>query len=331
LHPEGDDLMAAARYWLAVTNLRSGRYADAYAELVHDGDNPGSEQAVGSIQCVAKALSGQPPMQASTAEPTVSVVKRYKSGHLLVPAIINGVPLDIIPDTGAAISFISETKARELAIKSLPQRCSVMTPGGSGVVASFGLAAVKVGNVKVSNAVFGIIPDDAARIGGIDFQPLIGLPVLARAGSVSMALSGDGSIFATGSSKKAPGELRSNMFVSAFTLKSIISVNGKNLIFDIDTGSNGTMIYPSKRTSYLRAHLGGDKTLTAFTMSGGEDPSSRYGPLTFGDGTRTRTVAGALGMNGAMQQGSDGRIGLDVLIHGTSLDFRAFQLGFNIH
>jgi predicted aspartyl protease len=329
LHQEGGDLAAAARYWLAVTHLRSGRYADAYAELTYGDDSSTSDQAVGSIKCLAKALSGMPAMQASTAEPTAEMVERYKSGHLLVPAIINGVHLDFIPDTGAAISFISETKARELSIKPLTRHCSVMTPGGRGVVASFGLASVKFGNVRVSNAVFGIIPDAAARIGGIDFQPFVGLPVLARAGSVSMALSGDGAIFATGGSKKIRPELRSNMFVSAFTLKSIVSVNGRNLIFDVDTGSNRTMIYPSERTSYLGRHISEVSTLRAYTMSGGESPLHRYGPLTFSDGMRARTMAGALEINGAMQQGSDGRLGLDVLIDKSILDFRNFQLEFD--
>jgi predicted aspartyl protease len=328
LHPGGGELAAAARYWLAVTYLRSGRYAHAYAELIHDDDNPASEQAVGSIQCVAKALSGMPAMQASTAESTAEVVKRYKSGHLLVPAIINGVHLDVVPDTGAAISFISETKARELSIKSRPQRCSVMTPGGRGVVASFGLGSVKFGNAQVSNAVFGIIPDAAARLGGIDFQPFIGLPILARTGSVSMALSGDGAIFATGGPKKARAHPRSNMFVSAFALKSTVSVNGKSLIFDVDTGSNRTMIYPSERTSYLRKNVVRDGSLRAYTMSGGEVSLRGYGPLSFSDGTRTRAVAGALQIDGAMQQGSDGRLGLDVLIDGSLLDFRVFQLEF---
>jgi predicted aspartyl protease len=326
LHPEDDGLTAVARYWLAVTHLRSGRYADAYAELIRNGNNPAAEQAVGSIQCVAKALAGQAPMQASTSEPTVEVVRRSTPGHLLVPAMINGVPLYIIPDTGAAISFISETKARELSIRSLPQRCSVMTPGGRGVVARFGLASVSVGNAKVSNAVFGIIPDAAARIGGVDFQPLVGLPVLARAGSVSMALSRDGAIFATGGSSKTRTAPYKNMFVSAFTLKAIVSVNGKDLVFDVDTGSNGTMVYPSDRTSYLTKYLSGEEASKSYTMSGEEGYARRYGPLTFSDGTRARTVAGAVRMEGAMQQGSDGRLGLDVLIHSAGLDFKNSRL-----
>jgi hypothetical protein len=64
-------------------------------------------------------------------------------------------------------------------------------------------------------------------------------------------------------------------------------------------------------------------------MSGGESPLHRYGPLTFSDGMRARTMAGALEINGAMQQGSDGRLGLDVLIDKSILDFRNFQLEFD--
>jgi predicted aspartyl protease len=329
LHPSDDAIASLARYWLAVTHLRSGRYAEAYAELRRVDDDPASDQTVGSIHCVAKALSGQPPMQASSAKPTSEVVKRNRLGHLLIPAVINGVHLDVIPDTGAAISFISETRARALAIRSLPHRCNVMTPGGDGVGARFGVASVRVGDVVVSKAVFAVIPDAAARLSGVDLQPLIGLPVLARAGSMSMALSGDQTFFATGGFEEGRKGLPANMFVAAFTLKAIFSVNGRNLIFDVDTGSNRTMIYPSERTKYLGQSLSGGQTLNAYTMSGAEGPSARYDPLTFNDGLRARTVAGTLKMNGAMQEGSDGRLGLDVLIDGARFDFNGLSLRFS--
>jgi hypothetical protein len=329
LHPNDEVIASLARYWLAVTHLRSGRYAEAYAELRRFDDDPTLDQAVGSIHCVARALSGQSPMQASSTEPTTELVKRNGLGHLLIPAVINGVHLDAIPDTGAAISFISETRARVLAVRSLPHRCNVMTPGGHGVVASFGVASVRVGGVEVSNAVFAVIPDAAARLGGVDLQPLIGLPVLARAGSMSMALSGDKTLFATGGSEDGRNGLPSNMFVAAFTLKAVLIVNGRNLIFDVDTGSNRTMIYPSGRTKYLSVSLSGDQTLNAYTMSGGEGPSPRYGPLTFSDGLRARMVSGTLKLDAAMQEGSDGRLGLDVLIDGARFDFEALSVRFS--
>jgi hypothetical protein len=139
LHPKDEVIASLARYWLAVTHLRSGRYAEAYAELRRVDDDPASDQTVGSIHCIAKALSGQLPMRASSAQPVADTVRHSSLGHLIVPAVINGTRLDVIPDTGAAISFISETKAKALSIRSLPHRCSVMTPGGHGVVASLGL------------------------------------------------------------------------------------------------------------------------------------------------------------------------------------------------
>jgi predicted aspartyl protease len=329
LHPDDDAIASLARYWLAVTHLRSGRYAEAYAGLRRVDDDPASEQAVGSIHCLAKALTGQSPMQASFAKPTNEVVMRNRLEHLLIPAIVNDIHVDVIPDTGAGISFISETKARALSIRSLPHSCKVITPGGHGVVARLGVASVRVGDVEVSNAVFAIIPDAAARLGEVDLQPLIGLPVLARAGSMSMALNGDRTFFAMGGSDESRSGLPSNMFVAAFTLRAIISVNGKNLIFDVDTGSNRTMIYPSERTKHLGKLLSGDQTLNAYTMSGGEGPSPRYNSLTFSDGEGARSVSGTLKMNGAMQEGSDGRLGLDVLIDGATFDFEKLSLRFS--
>jgi predicted aspartyl protease len=329
LHRGDDAIASLARYWLAVTHLRSGRYAEAFAELRRVDDDPLADQTVGSIHCVAKALSGQSPMQASSAEPTAEVVKRNRLGHLLIPAIINGVHLDVIPDTGAAINFISQTTARAFAIRSLPHHCNVITPGGHGVIASFGVASVRVGDADVSNAVFAVIPDAAARLGGVELQPLIGLPVLARAGRMSMAMNGNQTFFATGDSKDSRNGLPANMFVAAFTLKAILSVNGRNLVFDVDTGSNRTMIYPSERTRHLGKLLSGDKTLNTYTMSGAEGPSPRYGPLTFSDGLRARIVSGTLEMNGAMQEGSDGRLGLDVLTDGATFDFKGLSIRFS--
>jgi predicted aspartyl protease len=329
LHPNDEVIASLARYWLAVTRLRSGRYAEAYTELRRVDDDPASDQTVGSIHCIAKALTGQLPMRASSAQPITDAVRRSSLGHLIVPAVINGTRLDVIPDTGAAISFISETKAKALSIRSLPHRCNVMTPGGRGVVATFGVASVRVGAAEVSNAVFGVIPDAAARLGGVELQPLIGLPILARAGTMSMAPRGDQTIFATGGSGESRKGLPSNLFVAAFTLKGIFSVNGRSLIFDVDTGSNRTMIYPSDRTEYLGKMLTGNQTLNAYTMSGGGGPSPLYGLLTFSDGLHARTVSRTLRTDAAMQEGSDGRLGLDVLIDGAWFDFNELSIRFS--
>jgi hypothetical protein len=145
---------------------------------------------------------------------------------------------------------------------------------------------------------------------------------------MSMAPSGDQTLFATGGSEESRNRLPANMFVAAFTLKAIFSVNGRSLIFDVDTGSNRTMIYPSGWTKYLDMSLSADQTLNTYTMSGGEGPSPRYGPLTFSDGLRSRIVSGTLKMDAAMQQGSDGRLGLDVLVDGARFDFNGLSVRF---
>jgi aspartyl protease family protein len=120
--------------------------------------------------------------QSTMAETTL---RADGNGHFVVDALINGVPLRSLIDTGATRVAINVNHARRLGIDYLAGRRSIMqTANGLAPVQEITLASVQVGEIALANVPAVVILGGAERLGVV----LIGMSFL---GQVSMQRSGD--------------------------------------------------------------------------------------------------------------------------------------------
>ena len=106
-----------------------------------------------------------------------------RSGHFIVPAVIDGRSLDMMVDTGATTIALTEATARRLGIRPARSdfRYAVSTANGTVMVAMVELAEVRVGGITVRDVAATVVPGDALRTN------LLGMSFLGRLSRFEMA------------------------------------------------------------------------------------------------------------------------------------------------
>lgn len=100
------------------------------------------------------------------------VLQRDPSGHYRAEALINGVKVDVMVDTGATGVAISQRLADNLGIRS-NAAISTNTANGTTVGYMTRLASVKLGGIEVKNVAATIAP-------GLEGEALLGMSFLSR-------------------------------------------------------------------------------------------------------------------------------------------------------
>jgi predicted aspartyl protease len=126
---------------------------------------------------IAGALVDVPPIRAVGSARLA--LHRNGSGSEDIDVSVNGVSVRWVFDTGAEISVVSDTTARQLKLESLPGRFKV----GTTTQPVFGQLAVinlaQIGVALVENVPVLILPDEALRVGGGQvISAIMGLPVM---------------------------------------------------------------------------------------------------------------------------------------------------------
>ena len=99
-------------------------------------------------------------------------LQRGRDGHYRAEALINGVKVDVLVDTGATGVAISQRVADQLQIKS-QQAIRTSTANGNTVAYMTRLDSVQIGGVKARNVSAVIAP-------GLDGDVLLGMSFLGR-------------------------------------------------------------------------------------------------------------------------------------------------------
>ncbi len=100
------------------------------------------------------------------------VLQRDPSGHYRAEALINGVKVDVMVDTGATGVAISQRLADSLEIRS-NAAISTNTANGTTVGYMTRLASVKLGGIEAKNVAATIAP-------GLEGEALLGMSFLSR-------------------------------------------------------------------------------------------------------------------------------------------------------
>jgi Aspartyl protease len=206
----------------------------APADLQNDRDNSG----------VVHLLKAAPPQTISLDGPVRLKTQRDPTGDLDTDLRVNGVSGHWLLDTGANMSVVTVSFAKRIGVNALPgygQTSSGIT-GIENRLQVAVLPELKFGSATVHNVVLLILADKNLNVGTAkgnhQIDAVLGYPVLQALGALTF--SEDGTLEAGHSA--APEDAGARMFMDGLTPMIECGVNGKNLLFDLDTGANGSML-----------------------------------------------------------------------------------------
>lgn len=206
----------------------------APADLQNDRDNSG----------VVHLLKAAPPQTISLDGPVRLKTQRDATGDLDADLRVNGASEHWLLDTGANMSVVTVSFAKRLGVQPLPgygQTSSGVT-GIENPLQVAVLPELKFGSATVHNVVLLILDDENLNVGtengNYQIEAVLGYPVLQALGAVTF--SQDGTLEA-GPGTAPPGAA-ARVFMDGLVPMIECGVSGKNLLFDLDTGANGSML-----------------------------------------------------------------------------------------
>ena len=155
--------------------------------LVVPGMSPASGRLVQPASVAAPAPLSPLPPDSPAPSPSGSgrtvALHADKYGQFEANAVINGISLPVVVDTGATMVALSSDTARRLGIMPAQSafRVSVSTANGTLTAAPVMLNEVRVGGIRVENVQAVIIP------GGVLSVSLLGMTFLSRLQQFEMA------------------------------------------------------------------------------------------------------------------------------------------------
>jgi len=228
---------------LATSYMADNQYGDApraYADLFdHFADQlddfPADDAALAGI------LRGTAPQTISWRGPVKLKTSNNPIGSRVAELVVNGVRASWLLDTGANLSLVTRTFAERLGVMPLPGVASVGS-GLTGLQSSIRAAVLPtmhVGGAALTNVVLLVIDDENLRIGtgpdAYQINAILGYPVLKALGVVTFTrdefLAGEG---AKGNGRGA------RMYMRGLTPAIECEVEGRPLLFTIDTGASST-------------------------------------------------------------------------------------------
>lgn len=320
--------------------VRTGRYREAaqvYGRLAGEAttDSAGRDDA-SNVRGLWAALARTPAQTVQTPGAVRLATTRDRAGLVNVPVAANGQTVGFVWDTGANLSTVIESTAREMGFRVLDATVNVGSSTGTMTRARVGIAPeLRIGEATVRNAVFLVFPDSALAFPQIDYQirGIIGFPVIAGFGATTVVRSGGLVLGDTAGAEEGEQNLCMRGLMPIVAAEHA----GERLHFGFDTGAQTTSLYlpfyTARRSMVESARgpspvqtggAGGMRTVQAYSFS----------PLVLTLGGREITVPTVSVFTEKTTDDSErvfGNIGQDVIrqFESMTLDFRRMQIRFN--
>ncbi len=164
-------------------------------------------------------------------------------GSSKIPTFFNhsNSSVNMIFDTGANISVVTESVATSMDIKHLGSSVSVKGILGNHITAEVALASfMNFGNIELENVVLLVFPDSALYFAEADFQifGIIGYPVISALGEIQRTRNNELIIPSVSSINSY-----SNLAMDYLTPIVEVVNEQDTLIFSFDTGASETWLY----------------------------------------------------------------------------------------
>lgn len=320
--------------------VRTGQYARAaevYAALAGDAaaDSAARENAA-NVRGLWAALARTPAQTVEAPGPVRVATTRDRANLVNVQVEAGGQRIDFVYDTGANLSTVSESTAREMGFRVLEDSVRVGSSTGTDTYARVGVAPeLRIGGAAVRNVAFLVFPDSALAFPQINYQirGIIGFPVIAGFGATTIMRGGE---LVLGDTAAADAGAEQNLCMRGLMPLVAAEHDGQRLHFGFDTGAQATSLYPpflAARRALVEA--GGAPSAVQTGGAGGMRQVQAYtlAPLVLRIGGRGVTVPQARVYAERTTDDSErvyGLIGQDVIrqFDAVTLDFRRMQLRF---
>ncbi len=234
-----------ARALLAAMYARAGQDKHALAEIDRIAPQPaGPEQDDALRDARARVATIAQFPELTVAARGMSRLRYSRKGDKLsAPLTVNGKPAQFALDTGAAISVVSESEARALAMDLRGERFDMTDAGGQRLPCHSAVAAeLAMGKFQLRNVAFCALPDDQPGFTDVPTMErgLIGLPVLLAFGTMSW--TGDG-VLEIGAPAARRDLAKSNLCLDGASPVLEAVVGGHRLRLTLDTGNPETFLF----------------------------------------------------------------------------------------
>jgi clan AA aspartic protease (TIGR02281 family) len=230
--------------------LRYGQAERAFAAAAALGGGPGfMDNARGGVELWG-ALRDIPPQtveRSAQGGPVPS--RRGQAAHVSVQVEAGGRRATLMLDTGASLSALGDSLARELGVRILDATVLLGTTAAGSTRARLGvLPEVRIGPAVVRNVPVYVLPDAALRMNAAAYQMggILGLPVIAALGPLTMYADGRVVLEPIG---RAPPRAP-NVCLWGRTPVVAAIFRGRRLPMELDTGAESTFFYAHFRRAY---------------------------------------------------------------------------------
>ncbi|HEU4558617.1 MAG TPA: retropepsin-like aspartic protease [Longimicrobium sp.] len=328
----------AAEQLLADVLVREFRYAeaaDAYARVAAaTADSTRGDMA--NNAAVFAALRDVPAQTLTLAGDVDVPLTRDRANLMNVPVEAAGKQETFVFDTGANLSTVMESVARELGFRIIDRTVQVGTATGARASARLAVAPeLRIGGAVVRNVVFLVLPDSNLSFPQIGYRirGIVGHPVISALGQITLTRDGHLRAAARPAAATAAGEPN----LCLYGLDNLVrgELGGQQLLLGLDTGARNTQLFPPYYRRNRAAVEAGRATTLRLGGAGGTQslPAFYIGPVTLTVGGAAATlpqVAVGTQPSGQRSDYADGDIGQDVIANFAemTLDYRAMQLRF---
>lgn len=189
-----------------------------------------------NTQQIWKTLRGTRPQSIDKfTKITVAAVKD-KAGLITTEVKAKDTVSHFVFDTGAGISCITESIAKKMGVKILPDHnISVESFTGQKNKVRIGVASeINLGELKIHNAVFLVYPDKAFTFadGAYVINGIIGFPIIKELGTITFEKDK-----LTFSKESESGANEKNLFVDELRAIVMLKYKSKTLPFNFDSGA----------------------------------------------------------------------------------------------
>ncbi len=172
---------------------------------------------------------------------TISIAAvKDKAGLITTEVKANDTLSSFVFDTGAGISCITESVAKKLGVKILPDNnISVASFTGQKNKVRIGVAPeINLGELKIHNAVFLVYPDKAFTFadGAYVINGIIGFPIVKELGTITIEKDK-----LTFSKELEANTTEKNLFVDELRAIVMLTYKGKTLPFNFDSGAKESL------------------------------------------------------------------------------------------
>ncbi|WP_300601589.1 retropepsin-like aspartic protease [Niabella sp.] len=184
------------------------------------------------------ALEAVPPQRVLVRKSSRMEMKKDKAGLNNLKVTIESDTLSCIFDTGANLSTITRSAARNLKMEVIPAGIEVGALTGNTVKADLGVCKkLRIGNSIIEQVIFLVLPDDALAFPQIGYQihGILGFPVIEALREVQLTQDG----YFIVPEKETRIHTASNMAIDG--LSPLILIDGRHFTFD--TGADHTILY----------------------------------------------------------------------------------------